>query len=157
MLSFIRNTIVGQKQKRIKRRYRDINVVLHQEMPHGNPQGRMHGFQLWANLPARLKMTNPRYQDIPAAGEEDNDITQAHQVKTPYGFAVQKVVVKVYPAIDLALPVEEDMVAPDIPVLLAVVVQKFDGLHQLDILVQKGGEVIMEVIFMAGAGLFDDL
>ncbi len=27
----------------------------------------MHGFQLWANLPARLKMTAPRYQDIPAA------------------------------------------------------------------------------------------
>src|SRR5215831_2578341 len=30
-------------------------------------RGRMHGFQLWANLPARLKMTSPRYQDIPAA------------------------------------------------------------------------------------------
>ena len=27
----------------------------------------MHGFQLWANLPSRLKMTSPRYQDIPAA------------------------------------------------------------------------------------------
>jgi len=27
----------------------------------------MHGFQLWANLPAALKMTDPRYQDIPAA------------------------------------------------------------------------------------------
>ena len=27
----------------------------------------MHGFQLWANLPAALKMTDPRYQDIPSA------------------------------------------------------------------------------------------
>ena len=28
----------------------------------------MHGFQLWGNLPARDKMTKPRYQEIPAAG-----------------------------------------------------------------------------------------
>ena len=40
--------------------------ILHQEMPKGDPRGRMHGFQLWANLPASLKMTAPRYQDIPA-------------------------------------------------------------------------------------------
>ncbi len=38
--------------------------ILHQEMPQGNPQGRMHGFQLWANLPSSLKMTSPRYQDV---------------------------------------------------------------------------------------------
>jgi redox-sensitive bicupin YhaK (pirin superfamily) len=41
--------------------------ILHQEMPKGDPNGRMHGFQLWANLPSRLKMTDPRYQDIKAA------------------------------------------------------------------------------------------
>src|SRR5213594_1178091 len=40
--------------------------ILHQEMPQGDPQGRMHGFQLWANLPASLKMTTPRYQDVSA-------------------------------------------------------------------------------------------
>ncbi|HUK36742.1 MAG TPA: pirin family protein, partial [Vicinamibacterales bacterium] len=38
--------------------------ILHQEMPKGDAQGRMHGFQLWANLPSSLKMTAPRYQDI---------------------------------------------------------------------------------------------
>jgi redox-sensitive bicupin YhaK (pirin superfamily) len=38
--------------------------ILHQEMPQGDPQGRMHGFQLWANLPSSLKMTAPRYQDV---------------------------------------------------------------------------------------------
>jgi len=41
--------------------------ILHQEMPKGDPQGRMHGFQLWANLPAAHKMTAPRYQDIKGA------------------------------------------------------------------------------------------
>jgi redox-sensitive bicupin YhaK (pirin superfamily) len=38
--------------------------ILHQEMPKGDPAGRMHGFQLWANLPSSLKMTAPRYQDV---------------------------------------------------------------------------------------------
>src|SRR5512145_6338 len=41
--------------------------ILHQEMPQGDPQGRMHGFQLWANLPSSLKMTKPRCQDVAAA------------------------------------------------------------------------------------------
>jgi redox-sensitive bicupin YhaK (pirin superfamily) len=41
--------------------------ILHQEMPRGDAHGRMHGFQLWANLPSSLKMITPRYQDIPAA------------------------------------------------------------------------------------------
>lgn len=41
--------------------------ILHQEMPKGNAQGQMHGFQLWANLPSQLKMTAPRYQDVKSA------------------------------------------------------------------------------------------
>jgi len=41
--------------------------ILHQEMPKGDALGRMHGFQLWANLPSSLKMTAPRYQDVPSA------------------------------------------------------------------------------------------
>jgi len=40
--------------------------ILHQEMPQGDQQGRMHGFQLWANLPSALKMSAPRYQDVSA-------------------------------------------------------------------------------------------
>jgi redox-sensitive bicupin YhaK (pirin superfamily) len=41
--------------------------IIHQEMPKGASDGKMHGFQLWANLPSSLKMTAPRYQDVPAA------------------------------------------------------------------------------------------
>ncbi len=41
--------------------------IMHQEMPQGDAEGRMHGFQLWANLPASLKLTTPRYQDIAAS------------------------------------------------------------------------------------------
>jgi quercetin 2,3-dioxygenase len=41
--------------------------IMHQEMPQGDAAGRMHGFQLWANLPSSLKMTAPRYQDVKGA------------------------------------------------------------------------------------------
>ncbi|MBP2669496.1 MAG: Pirin domain protein [Deltaproteobacteria bacterium] len=40
--------------------------ILHEEMPKPK-EGKMEGFQLWVNLPARLKMSRPRYQEIPAA------------------------------------------------------------------------------------------
>ena len=50
--------------------------IIHQEMPKGDHVGRMHGFQLWANLPASLKMSAPRYQevkapDIPVVTDDD--------------------------------------------------------------------------------------
>jgi len=50
--------------------------IIHQEMPKGDQAGRMHGFQLWANLPSALKMTAPRYQEvkskeIPEVKDED--------------------------------------------------------------------------------------
>jgi redox-sensitive bicupin YhaK (pirin superfamily) len=57
--------------------------IIHQEMPKGDPVGRMHGFQLWANLPSALKMTSPRYQEV-KAGEipvvTDDDGTEVRIV-----------------------------------------------------------------------------
>ncbi len=41
--------------------------IIHQEMPKGDNDGRMHGFQLWGNLPSSLKMTSPRYQEVKGA------------------------------------------------------------------------------------------
>ena len=41
--------------------------IIHQEMPKGDEQGRMYGFQLWANLPASRKMMDPRYQEVKSA------------------------------------------------------------------------------------------
>jgi redox-sensitive bicupin YhaK (pirin superfamily) len=57
--------------------------IIHQEMPKGNEAGTMHGFQLWANLPASLKMTEPRYQEVKAADipvVTDDNGTQARIV-----------------------------------------------------------------------------
>ena len=40
--------------------------IIHHEMPKGDAAGRMHGFQLWANLPSAQKMVDPRYQEVKA-------------------------------------------------------------------------------------------
>lgn len=40
--------------------------IIHQEMPEGDKNGKMEGFQLWVNLPAAEKMCEPRYRDIKA-------------------------------------------------------------------------------------------
>jgi redox-sensitive bicupin YhaK (pirin superfamily) len=57
--------------------------IIHQEMPKGDEQGRMHGFQLWANLPAARKMAAPRYQDIKSGDIPeviDNDGTKVRVI-----------------------------------------------------------------------------
>jgi redox-sensitive bicupin YhaK (pirin superfamily) len=57
--------------------------IIHQEMPKGDADGRMHGFQLWANLPSSLKMMPPRYQDVKALDipiVTDDDGTQVRVV-----------------------------------------------------------------------------
>src|SRR5262245_11786039 len=44
--------------------------IVHSEMPSRRVRaegGRVHGFQIWVNLPSRLKMSRPRYQEVPAA------------------------------------------------------------------------------------------
>jgi redox-sensitive bicupin YhaK (pirin superfamily) len=41
--------------------------IMHEEMPRAPADGHMEGFQLWVNLPAELKMSHPRYQDVTAA------------------------------------------------------------------------------------------
>ena len=57
--------------------------IIHQEMPKGDAAGRMHGFQLWGNLPSALKMTKPRYQEV-KSGEipeiKDDDGTHVRVV-----------------------------------------------------------------------------
>jgi redox-sensitive bicupin YhaK (pirin superfamily) len=57
--------------------------IIHQEMPRGDVEGRMHGFQLWANLPAARKMDAPRYQEVKAPeipAITDDDGTQVRLV-----------------------------------------------------------------------------
>lgn len=55
--------------------------IIHQEMPQGDENGKMYGFQLWANLPSSNKMMNPRYRDV-----KSRDIPE---VSLPNGAAVK--------------------------------------------------------------------
>jgi len=55
--------------------------IIHQEMPKGDENGRMYGFQLWANLPSGDKMMDPRYRDI-----TENQIPE---VKLPGGTTIK--------------------------------------------------------------------
>jgi quercetin 2,3-dioxygenase len=62
--------------------------IIHQEMPKGDRDGHMYGFQLWANLPASLKMTKPKYQEfkadeIPIVTEDDG--TQVRLICGKFG------------------------------------------------------------------------
>ena len=95
--------------------------IIHQEMPKGDQLGRMHGFQLWANLPAALKMTAPRYQEVHATQVPEaikDDGTRARIVcgtfwgkKGPIdGIAADPIYidVSVPPGKRKALPVETD-------------------------------------------------
>jgi redox-sensitive bicupin YhaK (pirin superfamily) len=93
--------------------------IMHQEMPRGDAAGRMHGFQLWANLPASLKMTAPRYQEVQAAdipAVTDDDGTRVRVVSGSFwgttgpvdGIAAEPVYldVRVPPGKRKTLPVE---------------------------------------------------
>jgi len=59
--------------------------IIHQEMPKGDANGSMHGFQLWANLPARQKMMAPRYRGITAAEIPEATLPGGTRVKVIAG------------------------------------------------------------------------
>lgn len=55
--------------------------IIHQEMPKGDANGSMHGFQLWANLPASQKMIRPKYRDITAGKIPDVRVQNGVRIK----------------------------------------------------------------------------
>lgn len=55
--------------------------IIHQEMPRGDTQGAMHGFQLWANLPAAQKMMDPRYREVTAEQIPEVALAEGVRVK----------------------------------------------------------------------------
>jgi quercetin 2,3-dioxygenase len=61
--------------------------IVHQEMPTGDKQGVMGGFQLWANLPAGSKMMRPRYREVKAAAIPEADAGGGVRVRVICGQA----------------------------------------------------------------------
>jgi redox-sensitive bicupin YhaK (pirin superfamily) len=59
--------------------------IIHQEMPKGDSKGAMHGFQLWANLPASQKMMPPRYRGIAADQIPEVELDNGTRIKVIAG------------------------------------------------------------------------
>lgn len=59
--------------------------ILHEEMPQEPEKGKLEGFQLWVNLPAKLKMTRPRYQEVKASQIPEITLSESVQVKVIAG------------------------------------------------------------------------
>ncbi len=59
--------------------------IIHQEMPKGDAEGRMDGFQLWANLPRSHKMMEPRYRDIKSAAVPEVKLGNGVKIKVIAG------------------------------------------------------------------------
>jgi len=76
--------------------------IIHQEMPKGDSTGKMYGFQLWANLPARDKMMNPRYRDVTSQ--------QIPEVKLPTGTIIKIISGEVG---DVRGPVQDIIIEPE--------------------------------------------
>jgi redox-sensitive bicupin YhaK (pirin superfamily) len=76
--------------------------ILHQEMPKGDAQGAMGGFQLWANLPAANKMMDPRYRGFTSA--------EIPEVTDPNGTKIKIIAGQVG---DVTGPVRDVVTAPE--------------------------------------------
>ena len=94
--------------------------VKHQEMPNGDPDGRMYGFQLWANLPKSHKMMDPRYQDIkstqiPVLTLKDNVIVRviSGEIEGIKGPVENVVIDPLY--LDITIPAKTTFIFPTVP------------------------------------------
>ena len=111
--------------------------IIHQEMPKGNQLGRMGGFQLWANLPARHKMMDPRYREVKDA--------QIPQVKAPGGAIVRVICGEVA---GVRGPVREIVTDPELLDVSMPAGKTFT--HPV-----KAGHTVFAYVF-EGEGYFDD-
>lgn len=59
--------------------------IIHQEMPQGTAEGKLQGFQLWLNLPAKYKMRDPRYQNIGSASIPAAELHNSAQARVIAG------------------------------------------------------------------------
>ena len=94
--------------------------IIHQEMPKGGADGRMGGFQLWANLPASQKMMDPRYRDVKEADIPEVELAGGVTARVVCGTVgkargpVRDIVIDPE-YIDVAMPPQAEFVHPTKP------------------------------------------
>lgn len=139
--------------------------IVHSEMPSRQIReagGRVHGFQVWVNLPSHLKMTQPRYQEIPAARipkAQSPDGLARVTVIAGEALGVRAVIDTHTPILhqDWALEPQADVVVPQ-PAELHLVAYVFEGAVRLgdgDALVGEGQLAVLgpgDTVRLRGAG-----
>jgi quercetin 2,3-dioxygenase len=111
--------------------------IIHQEMPRGDKEGKMEGFQLWANLPRSHKMMEPRYRNI--TNSQVPEVLLGNGVKVriicgklgEYEGPVKEIVIDPE-YLDVAIPPKSNFIHPTIPgyTIFAYVIEGqafFDG------------------------------
>ena len=94
--------------------------IIHHEMPRGDPEGRMYGFQLWANLPASHKMMDPRYRDVKDATIPRLTLPNGVEMRIVCGKVgdqqgpVQDVVIDPQ-YLDVSVPARSEFIFPTLP------------------------------------------
>ncbi len=111
--------------------------IMHEEMPRPGHDGRMAGFQLWVNLPAELKMTKPRYQDLGAADVPEVRRDDGSVIRVVAGLVdgVAGVVHEIYAEpeyLDVSLPAGAAFVQP-VPAGHSAFVYAFEGEGQVGV------------------------
>jgi len=122
--------------------------ILHEEMPRRGPSGLINGFQLWVNLPAAQKMSQPRYQEINASSipvlEDDGFKVRlvAGDFKDVKGPITQIAAKPLY--MEVRLEPEAEIYLP-IPESHAAVAYVFEGEGEFGLVEGEGGETIQAV------------
>jgi redox-sensitive bicupin YhaK (pirin superfamily) len=122
--------------------------ILHEEMPRRGPSGLINGFQLWVNLPAAQKMSQPRYQEINASSipvlEDDGFKVRlvAGDFKDVKGPVTQIAAKPLY--MEVRLEPEAEIYLP-IPESHAAVAYIFEGEGEFGLVEGEGGETIQAV------------
>lgn len=121
--------------------------ILHEEMPQTS-DGKMEGFQLWVNLPAKLKMGQPRYQEIPARTipeiRRENGVTIRVIAGSVDGINGPVTEIAAQPTyLDVALPANATFAHPVLPghTALAYV---FEGAGQFGVTDQDAGRTVTQ-------------
>ncbi len=122
--------------------------IMHEEMPSRSPQGNVYGFQLWVNLPAALKMSQPRYQEISAGTiptvKRDGATIRvvAGEIDGVGGPATEIAANPVY--LDVGLDPDAEFVQP-IPEGHTAVAYVFEGRGHFGLDTQEQGELVKAV------------
>jgi redox-sensitive bicupin YhaK (pirin superfamily) len=124
--------------------------IVHSEMPSARIRdngGRVHGFQVWVNLPARLKMTQPRYQELSGAKiPEGRSADGRARVKVVAGEALgARAVIDTHTPIiyqDWSLDEGADVTTP-VPADHQALVYVFEGVAQVGDKAVKDGEMAL--------------